>query len=99
MQAQKLAGQLKAAAAELAVVEKRLETLCGDIQESGDVTASVEAQRLRAQSERKLAACESLKTELEGMNAAVGLFPEKQLADIRAFASRVQKKKVHNSVY
>ncbi|KAL3672812.1 hypothetical protein V7S43_002101 [Phytophthora oleae] len=95
MQAQKLAKQLKAAAAELAVVEKRLETLCGNSQENKNMTVRVEVPRLRVQRERKLAVCESLKTELEEMNATAGLFPEKQLAEIRAFAARVQKKKAY----
>jgi len=95
--AQELVGQLKAVAAELAAVEKRLETLNeGSEQQQGDEDAAVhvEAPRLRVQRERKLAACEALKKGLEAMNAKSGLFPEPQLTHIRAFAAKVKKKKV-----
>ncbi|KAE9052259.1 hypothetical protein PR003_g847 [Phytophthora rubi] len=97
--AQKLAGQLTAAATELAAVEKRLESLSGDSEDnrraSEDAALSVEVSRLRVQRERKLAVCESLKTELEAMDAASGLFPEQQLAEIRGFAARVNRKKAY----
>ncbi|KAK1940697.1 hypothetical protein P3T76_008148 [Phytophthora citrophthora] len=98
-QAQKLTEQLKAAAAELAVVENRLETLCGNTLKKESLTAGVEVPRLRVQRERKQAICEALKTELEEMNAAVGVFPEKKISEIRAFAARVQKKKVHYAMH
>ncbi|KAF1792395.1 hypothetical protein GQ600_7140 [Phytophthora cactorum] len=77
VQAQKLAKQLKEAATELAAVEKRLAS-------SEDAASSMEGSRLRVQ---------PLKKQLDEMNAASGLFPEKQLAEIRAFAARVDKKK------
>ncbi|KAG6972291.1 hypothetical protein JG687_00001526 [Phytophthora cactorum] len=86
VQAQKLAKQLKEAATELAAVEKRLAS-------SEDAASSMEGSRLRVQRERKVVTCEALKKQLDEMNAASGLFPEKQLAEIRAFAARVDKKK------
>ncbi|KUF78341.1 hypothetical protein AM587_10000855 [Phytophthora nicotianae] len=73
---------------ELAAVEKRLKS-------SEDAASSVEAPRLRVQRERKIAACEALKTQLEAMQATSGLFSVKQLAEIRAFAARVDKKKAY----
>ncbi|ETP11961.1 hypothetical protein F441_12592 [Phytophthora nicotianae CJ01A1] len=85
VQAQKLTEQLKKEVMELAAVEKRLE----------DAASSVEAPRLRVQRERKIAACEALKTQLEAMQATSGLFSVKQLAEIRAFAARVDKKKAY----
>ncbi|KAG7381878.1 hypothetical protein PHYPSEUDO_005494 [Phytophthora pseudosyringae] len=95
MQTQKLLEQLKTAATELAAVEKRLEASSANTEERGDAALSVEAPRLRVQRERKLATCEALKKQLDEMNAASGLFPEKQLAEIRAFAARVNKKKAY----
>lgn len=100
--AQKLAEQLKVAAAELAGVEKRLVSLSTDYEEgrragtSLDAASNVEVARLRVQRERKLAVCQSLKKELEAMNASSGLFSEQQLAVIRPFAARVNKKKVRS---
>ncbi|KAJ8571367.1 hypothetical protein ON010_g5469 [Phytophthora cinnamomi] len=96
--AQKLTEQLKEAATELAAVEMRLESLSANYEEGHgyrDAAVAVEAPRLRVQRERKLAACESLKKELEAMNATSGLFPEQQLAEIRLFAARVIKKKAY----
>ncbi|KAG6621377.1 Stomatin protein [Phytophthora cinnamomi] len=96
--AQKLTEQLKEAATELAAVEMRLESLSANSEEGHgyrDAAVAVEAPRLRVQRERKLAACESLKKELEAMNATSGLFPEQQLAEIRLFAARVIKKKAY----
>ncbi|EGZ09849.1 hypothetical protein PHYSODRAFT_437010, partial [Phytophthora sojae] len=58
-----------------------------------DAASNVEVARLRVQRERKLAVCQSLKKELEAMNASSGLFSEQQLAVIRPFAARVNKKK------
>ncbi|KAH7467210.1 uncharacterized protein KRP23_11534 [Phytophthora ramorum] len=94
-----LADLLKVAAEELVSIENRLEELDAKTPEQqfvGEHKAwSVEGPRLRVQRERKRAACEALKKELDAMNAASGLFPKQQLKQIRAFAARVNKKKAY----
>ncbi|KAI9983565.1 hypothetical protein PInf_007630 [Phytophthora infestans] len=72
----------------LAGVEERMAS-------SENAATSVEGSRLRVQRERKTAMCEALKSQLEAMNVTSGLFPEQQLAGIRAFAARVDKKKAY----
>lgn len=79
--AQELVKKLQTAAEELAALDQRLDAEPG--------------ARLRVQRERKLAACEALRQQLEEIGATSGLFPEQQLNQIRSFAARVNKKKAY----
>ncbi|CEG42640.1 uncharacterized protein PHALS_12898 [Plasmopara halstedii] len=88
VQAQTLALQLKVAASELAAVEKRLES--SQVETLGEKKA-----QLCIEHKQITAKCEALKRQLDAMNAVSGIFTKKQLAEFRAFAARVQKKKTY----
>lgn len=81
-QAQNLVAQLKVAATELATLENQL------------AVSNVENSQLCVQHEQKIASCEAIKSQLDALNATNGFFTAKQLAKLRAFAIRVDKKKV-----
>ncbi|CAI5744115.1 unnamed protein product [Peronospora destructor] len=78
---------------ELAIVEKKMEML--HTTSSDNMVHSIEDQRAKVQYERQLGVCETLKQQLEAMNATSGLFPRQQLIKIRDFATRVNKKKAY----
>ncbi|CAI5708287.1 unnamed protein product [Peronospora effusa] len=77
----------------LSSVEKKMEML-PPISREHEVH-SIQDKRLKAQYERQIQVCETLKKQLEAMNATSGLFPMQQFREIRDFASRVNKKKAY----
>ncbi|CAH0487000.1 unnamed protein product [Peronospora farinosa] len=77
----------------LSIVEKKMEML-PTISSEHEVHP-IHDQRIKAQYERQIQVCETLKKQLEAMNATSGLFPMQQFMEIRDFASRVNKKKAY----